>query len=147
MARLSWKVFPASPIGQFLGREWDQVFGKLIDSATVPETSRLQADVWETGEKVGLETDLPGVDPENLDLQVTREGLVEICVKPKDSNPQDGSTWIRRERVAFAGARAIQLPFRVDPDKVEASLKNGVLTLTLVKLVENGPRKVQVKTS
>lgn len=150
MRRLSWNVYPVSPISQFLGCDWDQMVGKLIENTTNaapgPESFHLRADVWEAGDKVHLEADLPGTDPENLDIQVTRDGLITLEVKKSNPALPEGAAWLRRERANFFGSRAIQLPFRVDPDSVDATLKNGILSLSLSKLVEQGPRKVQVKS-
>ena len=52
-----------------------------------------------------------------------------------------------RERSAVKFAKSYQLPARVDPDKVTATLKHGVLTLTLPKVAEAQPRQISVKAA
>ncbi|HEY8624224.1 MAG TPA: Hsp20/alpha crystallin family protein, partial [Casimicrobiaceae bacterium] len=56
----------------------------------------------------------------------------------------EGYTAHRRERQSFSFAQSYELPTRVDPEKVQASLKQGVLTLTLPKVAEAQPKKVTV---
>ena len=58
--------------------------------------------------------------------------------------PPEGSKPHRQERAAFQATRSFALPCRVDPEKVAAELKNGVLTVRLAKAVENQPRRVAI---
>jgi HSP20 family protein len=56
----------------------------------------------------------------------------------------EGYTAHRRERQSFSFTQSYELPTRVDPEKAQASLKQGVLTLSLPKVAEVQPKKVTV---
>ena len=56
----------------------------------------------------------------------------------------EGYTAHRRERQSFSFTQSYELPTRIDPEKVQASLKQGVLTLTLPKAAEAQPKRVTV---
>jgi HSP20 family protein len=60
---------------------------------------------------------------------------------------KEGVTFHRRERPSGSFVRVVQLPAEVDADRVEAELRNGVLTLTLPKAESARPRKISVKTA
>ena len=53
----------------------------------------------------------------------------------------------RQERASFRFSRSVALPVKVDPEKVTAAVKDGVLTVTLSKAEEARPRQIQVKVS
>jgi HSP20 family protein len=59
----------------------------------------------------------------------------------------EGLSVHRRERHAVRFAKSFELPTRVDADKVTATLKHGVLTLTLPKVAEAQPRQINVKAA
>ncbi|MHB8901390.1 MAG: Hsp20/alpha crystallin family protein, partial [Thermoguttaceae bacterium] len=58
---------------------------------------------------------------------------------------EDNAAWHRRERAFGDFARVVTLPSPVDADKVGATLKHGVLTITLPKVAETRPRRIEVK--
>jgi HSP20 family protein len=57
----------------------------------------------------------------------------------------EGENYHRRERGSGRFTRALQLPFRIEADEVSATLKNGVLNITLPRAQADRPRKIQVK--
>jgi HSP20 family protein len=92
-------------------------------------------DVVEDDQKFALYADLPGVKLEDLDIQVEKDVLTIKGERKLDR---------RGERVAGAFSRAFTLPKHVDVEKIAASLKDGVLTLTLPKRPEAQPRQIKV---
>jgi HSP20 family protein len=92
-------------------------------------------DVVEDDQKFELHADLPGVRRDDLDIQVENDVLT---IKGERKLELDG------ERVAGAFARTFTLPKQVDAEKIAASLKDGVLTLTLPKRPEAQPRQIKV---
>jgi len=92
-------------------------------------------DVVEDDQKFELYADLPGVKQEDLDIQVEKDVLT---IKGERKLERKG------ERVAGAFSRAFTLPKHVDVEKIAASLKDGVLTLTLPKRPEAQPRQIKV---
>jgi HSP20 family protein len=127
------------------------------------EVNRLFSDFGETGERffsraypaVNLSEDtenlyvraeLPGVKAEDLDVTVV-EGRLVIRGARTIAKEQEGANYHRREREGGTFRRTMALPERVDPGRVSAALKDGVLTVTLPKAEEAKPRKISVKRS
>ncbi|MCE2805649.1 MAG: Hsp20/alpha crystallin family protein [Gemmataceae bacterium] len=147
MRRISWNLLPVSPLQSFFSADLEQVFDQLVQGLKSPDPNPgqpLRLNVWESGQTVIVEGDLPGVDPENLSIEVGPDGLLEINAKSEAQPLPEGATWVRRERKSRDWNRSLQLPFRVDPSKVEATLKNGRLVVTITKQAENGPRRIPV---
>jgi len=101
-------------------------------------------NVWEEGDQVFVEAELPGQDLKSLELQVTGGNQLTIKGEQKPTAPEKG-VWHRRERGQGAFTRTLTLPFLVDADKVEARLENGVLLVKLAKHESARPRKIVVK--
>ncbi len=104
-------------------------------------------DVHETETGYELEASLPGVSPDDIDIQVDREN---VTLRGKSTSPEEkhaGRNFIYRERRSGAFYRTVRLPEVLDPDKVEASLDNGVLKVQLPKLSLSTNRRVQVRAS
>jgi len=92
-----------------------------------------------------LYAEVPGVSLEDLDLQIVGTTLtLKGERKPKTDVPVERH--YRRERGYGSFGRTVQLPHKVDVDKVEAVLRNGLLRVTLPKAPEAKPHKVTVKT-
>lgn len=95
------------------------------------------------GAALVLSAELPGISDKDLELTVNANVLT-LRGHRKDEVPE-GYAVHRKERSALQFARSIQLPCKVDPDRAEAALKNGVLTLTLPKAAEAQPKQITVK--
>jgi len=90
-----------------------------------------------------LTAELPGVDP--ADLEVTVHGAMVTIKGVRGAAPvAEGEQYHRRERETGAFSRSLELPYNLDPDKVQASLKHGVLTVVLPRAETDKPRKVQI---
>ena len=101
------------------------------------------ADVLETEEQVVVQVDLPGVDPQTVEILLVGNMLT---VKGDQPSPplRTGETVHRRERPTGTFSRSIALPSPVDPEKVMAESKNGVLTITLAKEERVKPRHIPI---
>jgi HSP20 family protein len=101
-------------------------------------------NVSEEGDRLCVEAELPGLDLKDLEIYVTGGNQLTIKGERKPSVPENG-VWHRQERVFGSFSRSLTLPFPVDPDKVDARLENGVLTVKLAKHESARPRKISVK--
>src|SRR5262249_2290372 len=101
-------------------------------------------NVWEEGEHLYLEAELPGLDVKDLRSYVTGGNQVTLQGERKPPVPEKG-VWHRQERTFGSFARTLTLPYPVDPDKVEARLEHGVLLVKLAKHESAKPRKIAVK--
>jgi HSP20 family protein len=114
-----------------------QNLDSLFGTATRERVSGFtpSVDVTEDDQKHELHADLPGVKLEDLDIQVDKNVLT---IKGERKLEKKG------ERVAGAFSRAFTLPKHVDVEKIGASLKDGVLTVTLPKRPEAQPRQIKI---
>jgi HSP20 family protein len=116
------------------------VRGALSGSSAFPAVN-----VWECGEYLCAEAEVPGVTQDNIEVLVVGN---ELTIKGHRPTPEEKDvSYHRRERGAGDFARVLTLPVEIEADKVEASLKDGVLTLKLPKAAEARARKITVKTS
>jgi HSP20 family protein len=105
-----------------------------------------KVDVSETDDEIRVVANIPGIDPENLNIEVgddylSLSGKIEKEVKDEDAR---GKVYrYERERGEFR--REFALPARVKSDSISAKAKNGVLTITLPKSEQEKKHKVKVE--
>ncbi len=131
-----------------LQRRFDIVFDPLerLAPARVARRSRAvwpATNVFETKESFVVRADVPGLADSDVSVSVEEDALI-IRGERKLPVP-DGYRVHLRERAPVAFTRKLPLPARVDADAVSASLKDGVLTITLPKAREALPRQIAVK--
>ena len=95
---------------------------------------------------VVLTAELPGLDPEKLDVNVTRD-TVTLRGEHVEEHVTEGETYHRRERKTGAFSRTITLPCEVDLSATEATYQQGVLRVKLGRPEVQKPHKVSVKVS
>jgi HSP20 family protein len=103
-------------------------------------------NAWEDAENFYVEAELPGLKLEELEIYVS-DGRVVTIKGHRPEPTQDKGSWLRRERGYGTFERSLSLPGPIDCEKVEACLKNGVLTVTLPKAPEIRPKRIAVKAS
>ena len=103
----------------------------------------LPIDMYETSDEVVVHAALPGVKPQDLNVQF-EDGRLIIDAK-LESPAIENATVHYREMLSGQYHREITLPVAIDSDKAEATLENGYLTLRLPKAEEVKPKKIQVK--
>jgi HSP20 family protein len=140
-----------NPIGQ-LRDEVDRLFGDFFGQ--VPEAMRWggtagrafpAVNIWERGDELYAEAEVPGLRSEDVDISVVGNELV-IQGRRMDLD-EEGVSYHRRERGVGEFKRVLRLPVEVDADKVEATLHDGVLLVKLPKAAAAKPRKIQVAAS
>lgn len=126
--------------------EMGRLFGRAGRSvASVFGVAAPAVNVWEDADHVYAEADLPGVNPEKLDVSVTDQTQLTIQgERPVVEVPN--AVWHRQERAAGTFARLVTLPAAVNPDHVEATYDAGVLRVTLAKADAAKPRRIAVKS-
>lgn len=126
-------------------------------------------NVSESDDCITIEAELPGLDVADIDIAVSGEELVLKGSRPEGSRPETplpigqspatplpaseagrpepkGVVWHRRERGTGSFERRLTLPMAVDAGRVEATLVDGVLTITCPKAADRKPHKVAVRT-
>jgi HSP20 family protein len=128
-----------------LQRQMDELYGAL-SGASLPMPSAgvfPLTNVTEDSDNYYVRSELPGIKSEDLNIQVTAEGL-SISGERKIPEEDDKVKYHRRERESGKFSRLINLPKKVDVDKVEASMLNGILKITIPKSEASKPRQIKV---
>ncbi len=102
-------------------------------------------DAWEKDGVYTLRFDLPGVDPDKIEVTVEDKVLTVKAERSFEDNV--GVNWMLRERATGIHSRQIRLGDVLDPDKVNATYDDGVLTVTLPVREDAKPRKIAIASS
>ena len=105
-----------------------------------------QLDVTECDDDVCVRAELPGVRPEDVNIEVTGNTLRLSGEKAEEREEKRGGTRYSERRFG-SFSRIVQLPTQVDPDHVDATFKDGVLSVRLNKHAEARPRRIPVKAA
>lgn len=101
-------------------------------------------DVSEREDDLLVRAELPGMTADNIDIEVQGHSLV-LRGEKKEEAEDKGERYHYVERRSGAFQRMIQLPNEVDAEKIDASYKDGVLTITLPKSEAAKPKRIAVK--
>lgn len=123
-------------------RELDRLTQQVFGTAARP--SAMPIDAYRKGHDFYVHFDLPGVDPESIDLTVEQNVLMVRADRPAIA--PDGVEMIVSERPAGTFTRQLFLGETLDPDHIKADYKAGVLTLTIPVLESAKPRKLAITT-
>ena len=128
-----------------LQHEMNRLFDTSNKERVFNSPSYPAINIWMNEEGQIITAEMPGVLPENIDIDVTGDALSISGVRKPDEVAKE-ARYHRRERSYGSFSRTIQLPFMVDTNQVEASFKNGVLLLSLPRAEADKPKKITVKS-
>jgi HSP20 family protein len=123
--------------------EFDSLFNHFFRAEEVAMW-RAPASIWEADNTFHIEVDAPGVAKEDADVTFDK-GALQITLERKA--PEGERTSWHNERGYGKVSRSVSLPDTVDPLTISAELTNGVLHVTISKLPEAQPKKIDVKVS
>jgi HSP20 family protein len=103
-------------------------------------------DLYEDKDNLIVKAELPGMKKEDIDISLHQGSLI-ISGERKVQSAEDAGETSRSERFFGGFQRALQLQKPVDPNKVTANYKDGILTVTLPKTEESKPKQITVKAS
>jgi HSP20 family protein len=101
-------------------------------------------NVWTNENSATVTAEVPGLAPEDIEISVVNDALT-LKGERRPEPLAEGESLHRQERGFGQFSRTIQLPFRVDADKVEAVFKRGILSITLPRTEQDRPRKISVR--
>ena len=101
-------------------------------------------DVYQTPTEIVVKAALPGLKPEDVNIDITGETL-EIKGERKAEQEIKKDDYLYQERRYGAYSRSVVLPSGLKTDKAEATKEDGILTLTIPKVEEVKPKKISVK--
>ena len=99
-------------------------------------------DLFRKGDTFTARIDLPGVNPESIDIDIDERTLTVRAERPAEEG--ESVKWLSRERPAGTFARQLTLGYGLAADRIEADYADGVLTLTMPVAEEAKPRKISV---
>jgi HSP20 family protein len=117
-------------------------FDQPLGLRSMPRGTFPAINVYDTENELVLTAEIPGVEAKDLDIQVLENS---ITLSGKRNGHQDNVRYYRRERVSGSFTRTLTLSDKVDPDKVSAEYKNGILTVHMPKARESKPRSIKIK--
>ena len=103
-------------------------------------------DLYQNNDNVIAVVELPGLRKEDIEISL-HDGTLTIGGERKSETNANGENATRTERFTGKFRRSITLPTRVDANKVNATYKDGILTVTLPKAEEAKPKQIQVNVS
>lgn len=143
--RFSLTRRPSDLLGGVFGRDFRSFFEPFLDDdgPVYREGYLPPVDIFHDDDKVTVRVEAPGVKKEDLDVHVEGD-LLTISGKKEHV---ESSNYHQIETRCGAFHRAITLPHTVDRDKISASYKDGVLTLTLPLAAEAKPKQIEIKVA
>lgn len=100
-------------------------------------------DIFDNGDKIVLKAELPGVDKENIEVDL-KDNILTLQGERNNESEVKEENYYRKERTYGRFERSFSLSGDLDPDKVSAEYKDGVLRIEIPKSEEKKPRKIDV---
>ena len=100
-------------------------------------------DVFESGDNIVLKADLPGLSQNDVEISVEGSTLTINGERKKETQTEEKG-YYRMERHYGTFTRSFTLPATVDPNRIDATFTQGVLTVTLPKREESKPKQIKV---
>jgi HSP20 family protein len=139
------RMFPLSAFR----RDMDRLFDRFLDVWGESDGlfgDPIRLEVCETEEEIRVIAEVPGVEPGDLNVQLVGDLLILAGEKKDQVDEQRGArTYSERSFGSFRKSLRLNAP--VDPDRVRAEHKNGVVTITLTKSESVRPKRIQVRSA
>lgn len=145
MALVKWSPFGDLPAFR---REMDRLFDRFLGEMPRLDVAGMgwspHLDVTETKESVSVKAELPGLDAKDLDISLSGNTLT-LKGEKRQAKEEKDEHYHLIERSYGAFTRTVELPAPVAADKVKATFKNGVLTITLPKTEEAKRKAISIE--
>lgn len=149
-----------NPLKEFgsIGREMDSIFSDIfpiesIFSPAIKSTKKSKNDVVaptldmiDKGDSILVRVDMPGLKKDDISITIERN-ILNITANEKHTDEYAKEDFYYMERSSKKLARSVRLPVKIDPNKITASLKEGILEITLGKTKEVKPKKIKVEAN
>jgi HSP20 family protein len=124
-----------------------QELNRVFNARPTPMSANAPlVNIWRGEAGVLVTLELPGIDPEKLDITV-HDDTVTIRGERPAQPLQEHARFHRNERPTGQFSRTLQLPFRLDANGTEAKYEKGILAITLKQVREERPQKIAIKAS
>jgi len=139
MALIKWTPF----LDSF--EDMDKMFSEFMPTKSGQAGFVPAVDMYEDKNNVIVETQLAGIDPENVDISIENDVLCIQGKSEKKSEVED-KNYYRKEIRRGSFYRSIPLPTHVLGDKAEATADDGVLKISIPKASETKPKMIKIQT-
>jgi len=140
---IPWRPFEFDRIRREMDRLWDPFLeGRPMRRVEDSREWHPSLDVSETKNDLVIKAELPGMDPNDIDISLNN-GFLMIKGEKKQEKEEKDENYHLLERSYGSFTRSVRLPREVQSDKITASFKNGVLKITLPK--PEGAKKKEIK--
>ena len=139
---------PFEDLSQDMERVFDSLLGRTVGTMLRTGTAEKfvpALDVAESEDAFKVQVDLPGINPEDVKIEM-HDGKLSISGTRSGVSEEHSDSYHRAERSSGSFHRIVALPSDVDVDKIDASYQNGVLEVTLPKVAKQQPTKIQIRT-
>jgi HSP20 family protein len=146
MALVRWD--PAQELGT-LQTDLNRVFDTFFGGRTANDATRRWVpamDLVETDDHLVLRADLPGLDKEDVEIEV-KDGVLTVSGERRTEHEDSADGYHRVERAFGRFSRSLSLPQGIDADRVQAEFDKGVLEVRIPKPAERKPHRVQIGAS
>lgn len=148
----TWKPFrELAPFRDFdrMRQDMDRLWGSFFERGISGRRGEMydwlpSLDVAETKNEIVVKAEVPGMESKDIDISLS-DGVLTIKGEKKQEKEEKEEDYHLIERSYGSFTRSVQLPTKVRSDKIQASYKNGVLTITLPKSEEIKKKEVKIK--
>ena len=139
-----FRPFPqAMGLRQMMDRLFDQAFVSPRGMTSQTGFGGPAFNVYEEGDNYVVETQIPGLKPEDIDITL-EQGVLTVKGETKNEQERKERNYIVREHQTGSFSRSLRLPYAVNADAVQATYEHGVLRLSLPKAEEAKPHRIQI---
>ena len=134
---------------------FDKMFDQIVESSFPDVTKSVgvkpfqgtaypKVNVYEYDDKVGIISEIPGLDKKQLNVEV-EEGVLTISGDKHGITEEDGAKVLRRELKSSSFKRSFELGELLDGENISANFKDGVLSISIPKIEPKKPKKQSIK--
>jgi len=124
-------------------RDMDRMFRRMSAPGFRVAAGFPAINTWVDGDKILMTAELPGIERGDIELSVDGD-MLTISGERKALELPEGARYHRQERGCGKFTRVTQLPYQIDPKKVEARMHDGILEIKLERAEADKPRKIKV---
>lgn len=148
MNLVRWEPFrDLMTLRQAMDRVFDESFVRPSRALTLfGNGGHLPIDMYQTPDEVVVKASLPGVKPEDVDIDIT-DDILTIKGKTDGTEEVKGEDYLYREHHHGSFVRSLNIPHTLQTDKAEATTENGILTITIPRAKEAKPKTIEVKAN
>ncbi len=133
-----------------VAREIDSFFNDFLSYPKVWANGEAdfvpRVDIIENDEHVKMHFEVPGLNKDDIKVGI-KDKVLSVSGERKVETEEKNESYVRSEIRTGAFCRSFTLPDTIDPDKIKADYKNGILELTLNKREEVKPKEIEIKVS